>query len=45
VLKIKGSIIIISTSNTTKIKARIKNRKEKGAWDSFKVENPHSKGL
>ena len=40
-----GKRIIISTSKITKIKARIKNRKEKGRRDSIKVENPHSKGL
>jgi hypothetical protein len=34
-----------STSKIRKIKATIKNRKEKGNRPSSLVENPHSKGL
>ena len=34
-----------STSKIRKIRATIKNRKEKGSRPSSLVENPHSKGL
>lgn len=41
---IAGNNKISSISKIKKIKAKIKNRIEKGKRPSFKVANPHSKG-
>lgn len=41
---IKGTTRISSMSNTTKITAKIKNRRDTGWRKSVAVENPHSRG-
>ena len=41
---IKGTTRISSTSNTTKITAKMKNRRDTGWRKSVAVEKPHSKG-
>lgn len=45
IVEIKGKINTISTSNTRKIKAIKKNRKDRGMRGRDRGVNPHSKGL